>query len=173
MPGFAGSNPNDEGSPTMSDAIFDPPVLRYAVRMSKVRHEALKKCAERLGMKPDQLVQSLFDCTDLTRVDGKARLAKDHFDKLFPGKATTKELAARAASCGMTVSQLRLFRALAEVAGELRIVTPQAGDIAARSGLGEHLHDELYDQLIASGFIALRSANRGRRSFTICRMPEL
>jgi hypothetical protein len=157
----------------MRDMPFEPPVMRYTVRTPEARHEALKASAKRVGMTPGQLVQALFDQIDLTRIEGDVMAAKRHFDRLYPAKATTKELAARAASCGLTVSQLKIFRALSAVAGDLRIVTPSAGDIAARSGLGEHLHDELYDQLIATGFIALHAANRGRRVFTICRIPEL
>jgi len=155
------------------DDCFNPPVFRYTVRTPGTRHAALKKHADRVGMTPGQLVQALFDCLDLSRADGAVTIAKEHFDRLFPRVETTKELTERAASCGMKPVELKVFRALAAAAGETRIVTPSPIDIIARSGVGEHRLDEIYDRLIEAGFIGVSSSRRGRRAFTICRIPEL
>ncbi|MEO3997203.1 hypothetical protein [Mesorhizobium sp. CAU 1732] len=156
------------------DALFDPPAFRYTVRTPESRHAALKQCAERVGMTPGQLVQALFDSIDLTSTDGHVQFAKEHFEKLFPRKETTKELAERAASVGMTVRELKVFRALAAAAGPVRIVNPMPSDVMARSGVAMAYLDETYDRLIAKGFIAVgTSGGRGRRRFTIARMPEL
>lgn len=155
-------------------SAFNPPVFRYTVRTPETRHAALKKCADRVGMTPGQLVQALFDCLDLSRVDGQVVIAKEHFAKLFPRHETTKELADRATACGLTVRELKVFRALAAAAGELRLVRPATMDVTARSGVQPHLLDETYDRLLEKGFLAVwTGAGRGRRGFTIARMPEL
>lgn len=156
------------------DALFDPPVFRYTVRTPESRHAALKKCAARNGMTPGQLVQALFDCLDLSRADGQVAIAKEHFEKLFPRQETTKQLADRAASCGLTVRELKVFRALVASAGPLRIVRPSAIDITARSGVAASDLDTTYDSLLSKGFISIApSQGRGRRAYTIARMPEL
>lgn len=156
------------------DALFDPPAFRYTVRTPESRHAELKKRAARVSMTPGQLVQALFDSIDLTASDGQVGIAKEHFDRLFPRAETTKELTDRAASVGLTARELKVFRALVAAAGPIRIVQPSPSDIASRSGVGESYHDAVYDRLMAKGFIALGlSAGRGRRRFTIARMPEL
>lgn len=156
------------------DALFDPPVFRYTVRTPETRHAALKKCAERVGMTPGQLVQSLFDCLDLSRADGQVAIAREHFEKLFPRQETTKELEQRASACGLTARELKVFRALASAAGPVRIVRPSPLDITARSGVSVALLDTVYDDLLAKGFLAVSpSQGRGRRAFVIARLPEL
>jgi hypothetical protein len=154
------------------DALFDPPIYRFSVRAAESRHQALKELALRANMTPQQLVQSLFDCIDLTGADGKVRLALEHFHKLFPADETTKELAARAASVGLTARELKVFRAVAAAAGIVGIVRPEPMDIAARSGVAPALHDQIYDRLLEKGFLAAASG-RGLRSFRICRMPDI
>ncbi|GLS29936.1 hypothetical protein SAMN04488498_104358 [Mesorhizobium albiziae] len=156
------------------DALFNPPVFRYTVRTPETRHAALKKAAERVGMTPGELVQSLFDCLDLSRADGEVRIAREHFEKLFPRHETTRELAERAAACGLTVRELKVFRALAAAAGAIRIVRPSPMDITTRSGVAPAYLDTVYDKLLEKGFIAVSpSQGRGRRAFTIARIPEL
>lgn len=156
------------------DAMFDPPVFRYTVRTPETRHAALKERASRVGMTTGQLVQALFDCIDLSRADGQVSIAKEHFDRLFPRQETTKELERRAASCGLTARELKVFRALAAAAGPIRIVRPSAMDMTARSGVAASDLDTIYDRLLEKGFIAVStSQGRGRRAFTIARMPEL
>lgn len=157
------------------DSIFNPPVFRYTVRTPESRHAAIKKAAQRVGMKPDQLVQALFDCLDLSRTDGVVGFAKDRFEKLFPrGAETTKELAELANSVGLTVRELKVFRALACAAGPLRMVRPGTMDISAASGVAPAYLDAVYDKLIEKGFLALAaSQGRGKRCYHIARMPEL
>jgi hypothetical protein len=151
---------------------FDPPVFRYTVRTPEARHAALKKHARRVGMTPGQLVQALFDCLDLAAADGIVKIATEHFEKLFPRHETTKELAERAASAGLTVRDLKVFRALAAMAGDLRLVRPAPMEVVARSGVDAAHLDQSYDRLIERGFIS-PNGRHGRRAFAICRMPEL
>jgi hypothetical protein len=149
---------------------FDPPIYRFSVSTPESRYAALKDAARRAGMTPQQLVQSLFDCLDLT--GSEIRPAVQYFEKLFPREETTKELAERAASIGLTARELKVFRALAAAAGIVGIVRPESHDIAARSGVAPALHDDCFDRLLAKGFIAA-VPGRGMRAFRICRMPDV
>lgn len=151
---------------------FNPPIFRYTVRTPESRREALKKHARRIGMTDGQLVQALFDCLDLTTSDA-VKIAREHFERLFPRHETTRELADRAAAVGLTVRDLKVFRALAAAAGDIAVVTPSPMDITTRSGVDAAHLSEAYDRLTERGFISPRTFNRGRRSFAICRMPDL
>jgi hypothetical protein len=158
---------------TESSALLDPTVFRYTVRTPEARHGAIKDAARRHGMTPGQLAQALFDRLDLTGGDGFVAAAVEDFRRLY-GKADTAELAKRAASCGLTVKQLRVFRALAEAAGPTRIVRPSALDISARSMVPAHDLQPAYDRLLEKGFIAIApSQGRGRTGYAIARMPEV
>lgn len=155
-------------------SVFNPPVFRYTVRTPEARRAAIKKAARRVGMTDGQLVQALFDCLDLSSADGVVTIAKEHFDKLFPRGETTRELNERARSVGLTARELKVFRALAASAGITRIVRPDPFDITARSGVAANHLDTTYDGLLEKGFIGISpGAGRGRRTFTICRMPEI
>ncbi len=154
---------------------FDPPVLRFTVRAPESRYAAIREAARKAGMQPGQLVQALFDRLDLSRYEDDIAAAIARFERLYPrNEKDKKEMAARAASVGLTVRELKVFRALVAVAGAVRIVRPSVFDIAARTGVSECYLDETYDALMTKGFIALApSQGRSRRTFTICRMPEL
>lgn len=154
---------------------FNPPAFRFTVRTPESRHAAIKKAAAKVGMTPGKLVQALFDTLDLSRFDGDIAKAAERFERLYPRiEKDTKELAERAASVGMTVRELRVFRALVAIGGAVQIVRPNAMDVTSRSGVAGAYLDEAYDALLTKGFIALApSQGRGRRAFQIARMPEL
>lgn len=154
------------------DALFDPPIYRYTLRANGARHEALKERAAQLGMQPGQLMQALFDAVDLTSADGQVAFAKDRFDRLIPRAETTKELAERAASVGLTTRELKVFRALANAAGACRVVSVHPMDISAASRVSVPMLDDVFDRLTAKGWIA-EAGRQGRRRFTICRMPDV
>lgn len=154
---------------------FNPPAFRFTVRTPETRYAAIRQAAQRIGLQPGQLVQALFDMLDLSRIEGDIAKAAVRFEAVFPKIAKdTRELTERAASVGMTARELRVFRALVNAAGVVRIVRPNALDIATASGVAAAYLDETYDALQTKGFIALApSQGRGRRAYTIARMPEL
>ncbi|MCA0275850.1 MAG: hypothetical protein LCH86_07595 [Proteobacteria bacterium] len=154
---------------------FNPPAWRFTVRTPETRYTAIREAANRVGMEPGQLVQALFDTLDLSRVEGDIARAATRFEALYPKiEKDTRLLAERAASVGMTVRELRVFRALVNCAGMVRIVRPGSFDIAAKSGVAASYLDETYDALLTKGFIALApSQGRGRRAYVIARMPDL
>lgn len=158
-----------------TETTFDPAAFRFTVRTPESRHAAIKKAAARVGLQPGQLVQALFDKLDLSCIEGNIAAAAAHFEKLYPrADKTTKELTERAQSNGMTVRELKVFRALVAAGGAVRIVRPSALDVTTCSGVAETYLDEVYDSLLAKGFIALApSQGRGRRAYQIVRMPEL
>lgn len=157
------------------DTTFDPPAFRFTVRTPESRHAAIKKAATRMGMTPGQLVQALFDRLDLSKIDGGIAAAADDFQRLYPRPdKVTKELTDRANSVGLTVNELKVFRALVSVGGAVRIARPNAMDMEAISGVTEGRLDDIYDALMTKGFIALApGGGRTRRAFQIARMPEL
>ncbi|QKV20262.1 hypothetical protein [Oricola thermophila] len=156
-------------------ATFDPPIYRFTVRAPESRHNAIRLAAARHGMTPGQMVQALFDRIDLTALDGEVAKAAAHHKALFPKtRETTRELAERAKSVGLSVRELKVFRALADMAGVGGIVRPMAMDIETRSGVAASHVEAAYQVLLDKGFIAVApSTGRGRRAFTICRMPEI
>lgn len=161
-------------SDVITESVFDAPVFRYTVRTPESRHGAIKARAERCGLTPGQLVQALFDRIDLTRDDGDIAAAIADFNRLFPAIETTRQLSDRARSVGLTVRELKVFRALSMMAGAIRVVRPHAMDVAARSGVSPAHIDGAIDRLVEKGFIAVApSTGRGRRAYSICRMPDL
>ncbi len=152
---------------------LDLPIFRFTVRTPESRHGAIKDAAKKAGLTPGQLAQALFDRIDLTGGDGFVGKAVEDFRRVY-GKADTKELAKRAAECGLTVKQLRVFRALVECSGPERIARPSAMDMSARSMVPASDLQPCYDRLLEKGFIAAApSRGRGRTAYSICRLPEI
>lgn len=152
---------------------FDPSCFRFTVQTPESRYAAIKARARTLGLTPGQLVQALFDMIDLSRCDGEVGAAAKHFRETYSPLASPKALADRAARCGLTVRELKVFGALAEAASVTQIVRPNLLDLTAKSGVAERYLDESFDGLLEKGFIAIApSTGRGRRAYTICRSPE-
>lgn len=156
------------------DTTFQPPVFRFTVRTPEARYGRIREAARAAGLTTGQLVQALFDRLDLTDADGVVRDALKHFHETCRAIEPTKAMARRAAACGLTVKELKVFRALAERAGDARIVRPAAIDIAPRAMVPEDELESVYDRLTEKGFLAIApGTGRGRRAYRIARIPEL
>jgi hypothetical protein len=153
---------------------FDPPIYRYTVRTPESRERAIRAAAEAAGMTPGQLVQALFDRLDLSDMRAVIAPATARFARLFRPGDDGAAVKAYADRLGLTVAELRVFRALAELASGTGIVRPSPGDVFARSGVAEARLAGAYEGLLRKGFIgAAPSQGRGRTAYAIRRCPEL
>lgn len=154
------------------NALLNPAIFRFTVRTPESRYGAIKEAARKYQIPEGRLVQALFDRLDLEFSSVDIANAVQHHRAIWPLNETTKELHDRATSLGLTVKELKVFRALREYADMTgRVVTdPENIGIKAMVPISEH--DTIYDRLLTLGYIAVAPGPYGHRVFNIARIPE-